>query len=247
MTMKGKTCIVTGASRGIGKAIALRFAEAGAAVAAAATNDTLLRELCAAIESKGGKALPIVLDVAQLSSVEKAFDEIHAKLGSIDVLVNNAGVTRDNIILRMKEDEWDKVLQVNLKGCFNCTKAATKFMLKQRSGRIINISSISGIVGTAGQANYSAAKAGVIALTKTTAREYASRGILVNAIAPGFINTDMTASIDEGMKAKYLEGIPLKRFGEPADIAGVALFLAGEQAGYITGQTIVVDGGMVML
>jgi 3-oxoacyl-[acyl-carrier protein] reductase len=186
------------------------------------------------------------VDVTDYPKLEEAANKILDKLGKVDILVNNAGITKDNLLLRMSEADWDSVLGVNLKGTFNCTKAVSKLMIKQRQGKIINIASIIGIIGNIGQANYSASKAGIIALTKTAAKELAARNITVNAIAPGFIQTDMTAKLLEDIKEKILEAIPLKRFGSSRDVAGVCLFLASEQAGYITGQTIVVDGGMVM-
>ena len=198
------------------------------------------------IEALGRKSLALQVDVADYAKIEEAVNKILDKFTKVDILVNNAGITKDNLLLRMSEAEWDAVLNVNLKGSFNCIKAVSKAMIKQRSGRIINIASIIGIIGNAGQANYSASKAGIIALTKTAAKELASRNINVNAVAPGFIQTEMTAKLPEDIKEKMKEAIPLKRFGSPDDVAKACLFLAGEESGYITGQTIVVDGGMVM-
>lgn len=186
------------------------------------------------------------MDVTDYAKVEEAVNKILDKFAKVDILVNNAGITKDNLLMRLTESDWDAVINVNLKGTFNCTKAASKVMVKQRSGKIINIASIIGIIGNAGQANYSASKAGIIALTKTSAKEFASRNINVNAIAPGFIQTEMTAKLPEEIKQKMKEAIPLNRFGSPEDVAAVCVFLASEDANYITGQTIVVDGGMVM-
>jgi 3-oxoacyl-[acyl-carrier protein] reductase len=201
---------------------------------------------CAEIQHLGRQAFAFKVDVADFNQVEELVNKILDKLKRIDILVNNAGITRDNLMLRMGDAEWDAVLNVNLKGTFNCTKAVSRVMLKQHSGKIINIASIIGIIGNPGQANYSASKAGIIALTKTAAKELASRNINVNAIAPGFIVTQMTAKLSEDFKAKMLAQIPLSRLGLPQDVAMACLFLASEEAAYITGQTIVVDGGMVM-
>ncbi len=201
---------------------------------------------CLDIEALGRKSLALPLDVANYAKVEEAVNKILDKFGKVDILVNNAGITKDNLLLRMSEAEWDAVLNVNLKGSFNCIKAVSRAMIKQRSGKIINIASIIGIIGNSGQANYSASKAGIIALTKTAAKELASRNINVNAVAPGFIQTEMTAKLPEDLKLKMKEEIPLKKFGDPNDVAAVCLFLASEESSYITGQTIIVDGGMVM-
>lgn len=246
MRLENKIALVTGAAQGIGREIALGFAAEGAAVAVGDINLEKAAQTASEIQAKGRGSLALELDVTDLKKVEEAFNKILDKFGKVDILVNNAGITKDNLLLRMQEADWDAVLKVNLKGTFNCTKVASKFMIKQRSGKIINIASIIGIIGNAGQANYSASKAGVIALTKTAAKELAARNINVNAVAPGFIQTDMTARLPEDLKRKMLEAIPLARLGTPADVAAACVFLASADADYITGQTIVVDGGMVM-
>lgn len=247
MKVQGQVALVTGASRGIGREIALELARQGADVAVNyAGNEALANEVVAEIEAMGQKAIAIRCNVAAADEVSHMVKETIEKLGKIDILVNNAGVTRDNLLMRMKEEEWDTVLNTNLKGVFLCTKAVTRPMMKQRKGRIINVASVVGVVGNAGQANYVAAKAGVIGLTKTTAKELAPRGINVNAIAPGFISTDMTEQLPEDVRNSLLSQIPLARFGEPADIAKVAVFLASEDSAYMTGQTLCIDGGMVM-
>jgi len=245
--LNGKVALITGASRGIGRAIAIELARHGAKVAVNyAGSEAKANEVVSEIIGMGGEAFAIQADVSKSESVENMVKEVLNRFDRIDILVNNAGVTRDNLIMRMKEEEWDEVINTNLKGVFNCTKAVTRPMMKQRSGRIINIASIVGVSGNAGQANYVAAKAGVIGLTKTTAKELASRNITVNAIAPGFITTDMTGKLTEDVREEMLKQIPLARFGEPKDIAGIVAFLATDAASYITGQTIHVDGGMVM-
>jgi 3-oxoacyl-[acyl-carrier protein] reductase len=245
--LQGKIALVTGASRGIGRAVALELARHGAKVAVNyAGSEAKANEVVSEILEMGGEAFAIQADVSKAEAVEHMVKEVLDRFGRIDILVNNAGVTRDNLIMRMKEEEWDEVININLKGVFNCTKAVTRPMMKQRYGRIINIASIVGVSGNPGQANYVAAKAGVIGLTKTTAKELASRNITVNAIAPGFITTDMTDKLSEEVRGEMLKQIPLARFGEPKDIAGVVVFLATDAANYITGQTIHVDGGMVM-
>jgi 3-oxoacyl-[acyl-carrier protein] reductase len=247
LQLEGKTALVTGASRGIGRAIAVALAEAGADVAVNyAGSESAAAEVVAHIEGLGRKAIKIQANVADSAQVEDMVKLTLDTFGKIDILVNNAGITRDNLIMRMKEDEFDEVINTNLKGVFNCLKAVTRPMLKQRSGRIINISSVAGVLGNAGQANYSAAKAGVIGLTKTAARELASRSITVNAVAPGFIVTDMTDKLPEEVKAGLTRQIPLARLGQPEDIAEAVLFLASDKASYMTGQTLHVDGGMVM-
>lgn len=245
--LEGKKVLVTGASRGIGRAIALEFATLGADVAVNyAGSEAKAHEVVADIKALGRDAIAIQCDVSDSESVSEMVKETIAHFGRVDVLVNNAGITRDNLLMRMKESEWDDVININLKGVFLCTKAVTRQMMKQRSGRIINIASIVGVAGNAGQANYVAAKAGVIGLTKTTAKELATRGITVNAIAPGFISTEMTAELTEEIQQLMLQQIPLARFGEPKDIAAVAAFLASDASQYMTGQTLHVDGGMVM-
>ncbi|MFH0827265.1 MAG: 3-oxoacyl-[acyl-carrier-protein] reductase [Candidatus Omnitrophota bacterium] len=246
MRLKDKVALVTGGARGIGKAIALTFAQEGSHVVIGDVNYEEARTSCLEIESLGRQTLALELDVTQFELVEEAVNKILDKFTKVDILVNNAGITRDNLLLRMSEAEWDAVLNVNLKGAFHCIKAVSRPMIKQRQGRIINIASIIGLIGNAGQANYSASKAGIIALTKTAAKELASRNINVNAIAPGFIETEMTAKLPQGLREKMKELIPLQEFGAPQDIAAVSLFLACEDSSYITGQTIVVDGGMVM-
>lgn len=247
MRLENKVALITGAAQGIGREIALKFAAEGADIVVGDINIEKAAETQADIEACGRKALALELDVTDYTKVTQGTNKILDKFGKVDILVNNAGITKDNLLLRMSDAEWDAVLNVNLKGTFNCIKAVSRLMIKQRSGKIINIASIIGIIGNPGQANYSASKAGIIALTKTTAKELASRNINVNAIAPGFIQTDMTAKLPEELKLKMQEAIPLGKFGNPSDVAAVCVFLASEEASYITGQTIVVDGGMVMV
>ncbi|MCR6524097.1 3-oxoacyl-[acyl-carrier-protein] reductase [Lysinibacillus capsici] len=245
--LEGKVAVVTGASRGIGRAIALKLAEEGAKVVVNYSgSQAKAEEVVAMIQENGGEAIAVQASVSLTEEVTALMDAAVKTYGSLDILVNNAGITRDNLIMRMKEDEWDDVLNTNLKGVFLCTKAVTRQMMKQRAGRIINISSIVGVAGNAGQANYVAAKAGVIGLTKTTAKELASRNILVNAIAPGFIETEMTEQLPEDIKQGMLTQIPLAKLGQPEDIAKAVAFLASEDANYMTGQTLHIDGGMVM-
>lgn len=245
--LKGKHALVTGASRGIGRMIALEFAKHGANVAVNyAGSEDKAKEVVEEIKQYGVEAFPIQADVSDEASVKKMVKEVIGTFGGLDILVNNAGINRDNLLMRMKEEEFDEVININLKGVFLCTKAVTRQMMKQRGGRIINVASIVGVAGNPGQANYVAAKAGVIGLTKTTAKELASRNILVNAVAPGFITTDMTDALTDEQKEAMLEMIPLARFGEPEDVAKVVRFLASEDAAYLTGQTIHIDGGMVM-
>lgn len=245
--LEGKVAVVTGASRGIGRAIALKLADEGAKVIVNYSgSQAKAEEVVAAIQANGGEALAVQASVSKTEEVTALMDAAVKTFGSLDILVNNAGITRDNLLMRMKEDEWDDVLNTNLKGVFLCTKAVTRQMMKQRAGRIINISSIVGVAGNAGQANYVAAKAGVIGLTKTTAKELASRNILVNAIAPGFIETEMTEQLPEDLKQSMLTQIPLAKLGQPEDIAKAVVFLASDDANYMTGQTLHIDGGMVM-
>lgn len=245
--LKEQVALVTGGSRGIGRAIALALAEAGADVAVNYSgNEEKALEVVAEIEKLGRRGIAIRANVASGEQVEQMVSQVLDTFGKLDILVNNAGITRDNLIMRLKEEDWDQVIDTNLKGVFHCIKAVTRPMMKQRSGRIINISSVVGVIGNAGQANYVAAKAGVIGLTKTTAKELASRGITVNAIAPGFIETDMTDVLSESIREELMKAIPLARLGKPEDIARAVRFLSSSDAEYITGQVIHVDGGMVM-
>ncbi|KXA47377.1 3-oxoacyl-[acyl-carrier-protein] reductase [Staphylococcus simulans] len=242
-----KSALVTGASRGIGRSIALQLAEEGYNVAVNyAGNKDKAEAVVAEIKDKGVEAFAIQADVANPDEVKDMIQEVVKQFGSLDVLVNNAGITRDNLLMRMKEQEWDDVINTNLKGVFNCIQKATRQMMKQRSGAIINLSSVVGAVGNPGQANYVATKAGVIGLTKTAARELASRNITVNAVAPGFIVSDMTDALNDDLKDQMKSQIPLGRFGEDTDIANTVAFLASDKAKYITGQTIHVNGGMFM-
>ncbi|PRS66062.1 3-oxoacyl-[acyl-carrier-protein] reductase [Bacillus pumilus] len=245
--LTNKTAVVTGASRGIGRSIAIDLAKNGANVVVNYSgNEAKANEVVDEIKALGQQAFAVKADVSNAEEVQSLMEQAIDTFGSIDILVNNAGITKDNLLMRMKENEWDDVININLKGVFNCTKAVTRQMMKQRSGRIINLASVVGVCGNPGQANYVAAKAGVIGLTKTTAKELATRHITVNAVAPGFISTDMTDKLDENVQTEMLKQIPLARFGAPEDISNVVVFLASEGAGYITGQTIQVDGGMVM-
>lgn len=247
MLLDGKTALVTGASRGIGRAITLRLAAEGASVAINyAGNTAKAEETKAAIEAAGGKAALFQADVSDSAQVEQMVAAVTEAFGTIDILVNNAGITRDGLLMRMKEEDFDAVLDTNLKGIFHVTKAVSKLMMKKRAGRIVNMASVVGIMGNAGQTNYAAAKAGVIGFTKSAAREFAARGITVNAVAPGFIATDMTAAMPEKAKEATLAAIPLRRMGEPEDVANAVAFLVSDQASYITGQVVKVDGGMVM-
>ncbi len=242
--LDGQVAIVTGGSRGIGLAIAQELARAGAVVAVVARNGEAAQASAASLEGAGHKGY--ACDVSEMAGVKVLVDELEEELGPVDVLVNNAGITRDNIFIRMKEEEWDEVLAVNLKGAFNMTRALARGMMKRRSGVILNITSVVGLVGTAGQANYSASKAGLIGFTKSIAKELAPRGIRCNAIAPGFITTDMTAELPEAAVEELHSRIPLGRFGDPGDVGGLARFLAGPAARYITGQVVAVDGGMAI-
>ena len=247
MLLAEKTALVTGASRGIGRATALELAKAGAKVALNfAGNRAAAEEVAALIEAAGGEALLVQADVGDPAAVDTMIKAVVARFGKIDILVNNAGITRDNLIMRMKEEEWDAVIHTNLKGIFNCTKAVTRLMMKQKYGRIVNMTSVVGVMGNAGQSNYAAAKAGVIGFTKSMAKELASRNITVNAVAPGYISTDMTANLPEQAKSELQSQIPLQRLGNPEDVAAAVLFLVSPGADYITGQTLHVDGGLVM-
>ena len=249
MRVEGKVALRTGSSRGIGAATALKMAEEGADIiinypfAAEKENAAEVRDK---IIKMGRQALIVEADISVLAEAERMIEEALEKFGKIDILVNNAGITRDNLLLRMKEEDWDAVINVNLKGVFNCTKAVLRSMMKQRAGKIINVASVVGIMGNAGQTNYSASKAGVIGFTKSLAKEVASRGITANAIAPGFIESQMTEVLPEDVKEKMLAAIPLNRFGKPEEVANVVCFLASAEADYINGQVINIDGGMVM-
>ncbi|MFY9269934.1 MAG: 3-oxoacyl-[acyl-carrier-protein] reductase [Candidatus Manganitrophaceae bacterium] len=244
--LQGKVALVTGAAQGIGKATAALLAECGASVAISDVNREAAEQTAAELVTSGKRAIALSANVARGEEVKAMVDSILSQWEKIDILVNNAGITRDTLLLRMKDEEWDAVLSVNLKGTFHCMKAVLSSMTKQRRGRIINISSIVGVIGNAGQANYAASKAAVIGLTKTVAREYASRGVTVNAVAPGFIDTAMTASLSDSVRENLLKQIPLARLGTASDIADAVLFLASDHAGYITGQVLHVNGGMYM-
>ncbi|AUN15389.1 3-oxoacyl-[acyl-carrier-protein] reductase [Paraclostridium sordellii] len=245
--LNGKVALITGGSRGIGKAIAIKLASYKANIVINYTsNKEHALKVKEEIESYGVKSIVIKCDVSKSDEVNNMIEEVVKEFGQIDILVNNAGITRDGLLMRMKEEDFDSVIDINLKGVFNCTKSATKYMMKKRYGKIINISSVVGLIGNAGQANYCASKAGVIGLTKSSARELASRNINVNAIAPGFIDTDMTSVLNENLKETMLKNIPQNRFGSPEDVANLVLFLASDMSSYITGQIINVDGGMVM-
>ena len=247
MLLENQVVLVTGGSRGIGKSVALACAREGARVIINyAGNVKAAEETVKEISDLGQKCLAVQADVSKLADVERLIEEATAEFGKIDVLVNNAGITRDGLLMRMKEEDWDAVIETNLKGVFLCTKAVIRGMMKQRTGRIINMTSVVGVMGNAGQANYAAAKAGVIGFTKSTAKELASRGITVNAIAPGFIHSDMTAILPESVKEEMVKAIPIGRMGEADEVADTVLFLASNSARYITGQVIHVDGGMVM-
>jgi 3-oxoacyl-[acyl-carrier protein] reductase len=247
MKLKDQVAVVTGGAQGIGQAVAEAFAAEGAKIVVSDINAELAQKTADEIAAKHGvETLAVASDVSSMADCDKLMEAALAKFTRIDILVNNAGITRDNLILRMTEKEWDSVIGVNLKGVFNCTKAASRSMLRQRSGKIVNIASVVGQMGNAGQANYSASKGGVIALTKTCAREFASRNINVNAIAPGFIRTAMTDKLNEEAKKKLSEMIPLTRLGEAEDIAKAALFLCSQDASYVTGQVLAVNGGMYM-
>lgn len=245
--LENQVAIVTGASRGIGRSVALALAKEGAAVIVNYNGSKeKAEEVVKEIQENGGKAEACACNVADSNAVNSLFADVLARYGQIDILVNNAGITKDGLLMRMSDADYEQVMDINLKGAFNCSRAAAKAMLKKRSGRIINMSSVSGVTGNAGQANYSASKAGMIGLTKSVAREVASRGITVNAVAPGFIETDMSKALPEKVREGVLSQIPLARFGQPEDVAWAVVFLASGKGKYITGQVLQIDGGMVM-
>jgi 3-oxoacyl-[acyl-carrier protein] reductase len=246
MQLENKVAVVTGSGRGIGKAIALHLAQAGASIVVSDIDAIAADQVASEIKAIGCESIAVATDISQFKEAETLITATLEKFGRIDFLVNNAGITRDNLLMRMTEEEWDSVIAVNLKGTYNCIRAATKTFMKQRSGRIVNIASVVGQMGNATQANYAASKAGVIGMTKSVAKELAARNILVNAIAPGFIDTAMTAKLPEQAREKLTGLIPLNRLGQPADVAKVVLFLCSDASDYLTGQVINVDGGMVM-
>ena len=246
MNLSKRVAIVTGSGQGIGREIAMTLAEHGASVVISDINTTSANEVAAEIVARNGESIAITADVTVQEEVASLVDQTVSSFGQIDILVNNAGITRDTLLLRMSSTDWDQVLAINLKGAFLCTQAVVRHMLKQRWGRIINIASVVGLIGNAGQANYAAAKAGLIGLTKTTAREVAARGVTANAIAPGFIDTGMTRKLSDNAKQEFLRQIPLGYAGLPKDVANAVAFLASEEARYITGHVLNVDGGMVM-
>ena len=247
MSLQGRVAIVTGAAQGIGRAIAESLAQAGADIVVADLDPSRAVETVSAVEGLGRKALSVKVNVADANDAKSMVEHVLKTWGKVDILVNNAGITRDGLLLRMKEEDWNLVLQVNLNGTFNCTKAALQSMTKQRYGRIVNIASIVGVIGNAGQANYSASKAAVIGFTKTVGREYASRNVTVNAVAPGFIDTAMTQGLPPDVKDTLLKQIPLGRLGTAADIAAAVRFLVSDEAAYITGHVLHVNGGMLMV
>jgi len=246
MNLSKRVAIVTGSGQGIGREIAMTLAEHGASVVISDINTTSANEVAAEIVARNGKSIAITADVTVQEEVASLVDQTVSSFGQIDILVNNAGITRDTLLMRMSSTDWDQVLAINLKGAFLCTQAVVRHMLKQRWGRIINIASVVGLIGNAGQANYAAAKAGLIGLTKSTAREVAARGVTANAIAPGFIDTGMTRKLSDNAKQEFLRQIPLGYAGLPKDVANAVAFLASEEAHYITGHVLNVDGGMVM-
>jgi 3-oxoacyl-[acyl-carrier protein] reductase len=245
-SLANKVAVVTGASRGIGSAIAHNLSKAGAKIVLISRNIDALKSVEAEIKSNGGDAISIAADVSNLQSFTDVVNQVVEIWGTVDILINNAGITRDNVIMRLKEEDWDAVIDINLKGCFNGIKSVTRPMMKARCGRIINITSVIGLMGNSGQSNYAASKAGILGLTKSIAKELGSRKITVNAIAPGYIQTEMTDNLDETSRDNLIRSIPLQRLGQPQEIADLVCFLASNEAAYITGQTLNVDGGMVM-
>lgn len=244
--MNGHTALVTGGGRGIGKAICESLAKRGVNIAVVDVNPDIAREASAGLEKMGVKSIALKADVSNSSDVASIFEQATTEFGKVEIVVNNAGITRDGLLLRMKEEDWDAVININLKGTFLCSKEAVRIMSKQRYGRIINIASVVAFMGNPGQANYSASKAGIVGLTKTTAKEYAGRGITVNAVAPGFITTAMTDALPENVRQEMLKAIPMNRFGTVEDVANAVLFFASPESGYVTGQVIHVNGGMYM-
>jgi 3-oxoacyl-[acyl-carrier protein] reductase len=246
MVLKDQVAVVTGGARGIGKAVASRLAKEGASVVIVDIDSDAARETAAGLKSELTKSVAYGCDVSQFDEVSEVVDKVIAEFGRLDILVNNAGITRDNLLMRMKPEDWDLVIRINLKGAFNFIHCACRQMFKQRSGKIVNMASVVGLMGNAGQANYAASKAGLIGLTKSAAKEFASRGIRVNAVAPGFIETEMTARLAEEVKKSWLDMIPLGRAGSIEDVASAVLFLVGPDSQYVTGQVLQVDGGMIM-
>jgi 3-oxoacyl-[acyl-carrier protein] reductase len=245
MDLKGKVAIVTGGGQGIGKAVVLRLAQSGAAVAVIDVNEEQAQQTAGEVRSLGVGSVALKVDVTDHAAASAAVKQVVAELGRVDILVNNAGVTRDQLLLRMKPEDWDLVIRINLTGTFNFTSAVVPAMVKQRAGRIVNVASVMGMVGNPGQANYSASKAGVIGLTRSTAKEVASRGITVNAVAPGFIETAMTQKLPEAARAEILKKVPMGSVGQPEDVANGVLFLVSDMARYITGHVLVIDGGLI--
>ncbi|MFT9494550.1 3-oxoacyl-[acyl-carrier-protein] reductase [Anaerosolibacter sp.] len=247
MTLLGKTAVVTGGSRGIGRAIVLKLAEMGANIVVNYTSSPQkAEEVVALVKEMGREAIAIQANVSDSDAIQKMMQEVEEKFSTIDILINNAGITKDTLLMKMKDEDWDQVMDINLRGTFNCTKAVTRKMMKQRNGKIVNLASVVGVMGNAGQANYAASKAGIIGFTKSVAKELATRGINVNAVAPGFIQTEMTDILSDEVKEAMMANIPMKQLGTPEDVANVIAFLCSDDAKYITGQVLHVDGGMVM-